>query len=118
MVSSFLCPVHVHVSCSNFLVNSIGHDLMRPLFGAKYFGGKDEEVILTWGVDGKVCVWDSCSQGMVTSPICTLVSKSSYPIYALDCIRSKEISGSEKCLAIAGGSEGGFVGVPVYLYDF
>jgi hypothetical protein len=68
-------------------------------------------------VDGKVCVWDCTSKGIVTSPICRLVSNSNYPVYALDYTHSKESLGSSSCLSIAGGSEGGFVGVPLYIYD-
>ncbi|KAL7511238.1 hypothetical protein ACHAXN_008421 [Cyclotella atomus] len=94
-----------------------GHDYRRPLFGAIYFGEKNENLILTWGVDGEVCVWDSTSKGIVTSPICRLVSNSNYPVYALDYTHSKESLGSSSCLSVAGGSEGGFVGVPLYIYD-
>lgn len=68
---------------------------------------------MTWGVDGKVCVWDSFSIGTVTSPLCTLISHlKEYPIYALDVTRG------ERQIAIAGGGDdGGFFGMPVYLYD-
>jgi hypothetical protein len=68
---------------------------------------------MTWGVDGKVCVWDSCSIGTVTSPICALISHlNKYPIYALD------ITKGETYIAIAGGSDDvGFFGMPVYIYD-
>lgn len=77
----------------------------------------NQDLLLTWGVDGKVCVWDSTSKGMVTSSMCRLVSNPNYPVYALDYTRSKESSDSRSCLAIAGGSEGGFVGVPLHMYD-
>ena len=77
-----------------------------------------QELILTWGVDGKVCVWDAASQGVVTSPICTLVSKPDFPVYALDYCTNNKAPDSKGCLVIGGGSsDGGFLGVPLYLYD-
>lgn len=79
---------------------------------------------MTWGVDGKVCLWDSYSVGEVLSPICTLISHSDYPIYALDIIsngtKNPEVhAGDEQKthIAIGGGADGGFLGVPAYLYD-
>ena len=78
---------------------------------------------MTWGVDGKVCMWDSYSVGEVYSPMCTLISHSNYPIYALDMTgvensTSKESGeNQQQHLAVAGGADGGFLGVPVYLYD-
>ncbi len=85
-----------------------------------------QELLLTWGVDGKVCVWDSYSVGGVTNPLCTLISHSNYPIYALDFVEkasnAKEhadgmIRTVKSHIAIGGGSDGGFLGVPAYLYD-
>jgi WD40 repeat protein len=111
----------------------LGHDVGRPLFGARYYGGTNEvrhlayhccffrhriqcffcqELLLTYGVDGKVCVWDSYPTA-VTGPVCTLISHDNYPIYAID-IRKEDGKG---CLAVSGGSDGGFLGVPVYLHD-
>ncbi|KAL3778814.1 hypothetical protein HJC23_009847 [Cyclotella cryptica] len=114
--SQFLYP-----SCAAILEG--GHDVHRPLFGARYYGRKNEELVLTWGVDGKVCVWDSYSVGLVTSPLCTLISHSAYPIYALDFTQTRSHHAESSpdlqrgCLAIGGGSDGGFLGVPAYLYD-
>lgn len=77
---------------------------------------------MTYGVDGKVCLYDSFSVGDVFSPICTLVSHPDYPIYTLDITcegaNQKALSGQKSKLhiAIGGGTEGGFLGVPVYLY--
>jgi hypothetical protein len=80
--------------------------------------------LLTWGVDGKVCLWDSNSIGEVCSPLCTLISQPEYPIYALDLTvgrkntdDSVEQERQALHMAIGGGSDGGFFGVPVYLYD-
>jgi hypothetical protein len=101
----------LHPACLSILEG--GHDVGRPLFGAKYCGGSDEDLLLTWGVDGKVCVWDSYSIGTVTTPMCTLISHlKNYPIYALD------ITEGETHIAIAGGGDdGGFFGIPIYIYD-
>ena len=72
-------------------------------------------------MDGKVCVWDSYSDGEVQFPFCTLISHSDYPIYALDVITPvKHIQSCQtpkSHIAIGGGSEGGFLGVPAYIYD-
>ncbi|KAL7542476.1 hypothetical protein ACHAXR_011797 [Thalassiosira sp. AJA248-18] len=100
-----------------------GHDIGRPLFGAKYCGGENEELLMTWGVDGRVCVWDSFSVGEVLSPLCTLISHSNYPIYALDITDNERNSNGEandvqkNHIAVGGGADGGFLGVPAYLYD-
>lgn len=101
----------LHPACLSIL--ECGHDVGRPLYGAKYCGGSDEDLLLTWGVDGKVCAWDSYSIGTVTSPLCTLISHlKNYPIYALD------ITEGETHIAIAGGGDdGGFFGIPIYIYD-
>lgn len=92
---------------------------------------------MTYGADGKVCVWDSYSTGDVHSPICTLISRSDYPIYALDIASTGEGgatsttmanatngtsagstgSGGKMYMAVAGGgADGMFIGVPVYIY--
>jgi len=71
----------------------------------------DENLLLTWGVDGRLCVWDSFSQGNIEAPIATLVHNADSPIYAVDVKPS--------CIAAAGGvgGEASFLGVPVMLYD-
>lgn len=102
---------------------AVGHDVGRPLFGAKYCGGEHQELLLTWGVDGKVCVWDSFSTGEVTAPLCPLVSRKEYPVYALDVHEggappaAQADDQSRVRIAVGGGSDGGFLGVPAYLYD-
>mmetsp|Transcript_20768 Transcript_20768/g.29318 ORF Transcript_20768/g.29318 Transcript_20768/m.29318 type:complete len:1004 (-) Transcript_20768:58-3069(-) len=99
-----------------------GHQLGRPLFGAKYCGGYTEELLVSWGVDGRVCLWDSRSDGQIHAPISTLVYKQSYPVYAVDVANRthKDENKNESVftsLALAGGRDGGFLGVPVYIYD-
>ncbi|KAL7495746.1 hypothetical protein ACHAWT_004122 [Skeletonema menzelii] len=85
----------------------------RQIFGAKYCCGKNEDLLLTWGIEGKVSVWDSYSVGEVMSPICTLISHTDYPIFALDVTQI----GTKQSIAVGGGKEGGFLGVAAYLYD-
>mmetsp|Transcript_475 Transcript_475/g.803 ORF Transcript_475/g.803 Transcript_475/m.803 type:complete len:832 (+) Transcript_475:128-2623(+) len=102
-----------------------GHSTGRPLFGASYFGGKNEDLLLSWGVDGKLCLWDSFSQGQIGAPICVLVSNESYPIYAVDVFEElasqeelRDRNAKKSIIGVAGGNEGGFIGVPVSLYNF
>ena len=85
----------------------------RQIFGAKFCCGKNEDLLLTWGIEGKVSVWDSFSVGEVMSPICTLISHTDYPIFALDVTQT----GAKQSIAVGGGKEGDFLGVAAYLYD-
>lgn len=84
-----------------------GHQLGRPLFGSRYCG-KDENLIVSWSIDGSLCLWDSHSSGNVHAPIAVLKSDSEYPLYAVET--------SKDTIAVGGGSDGGFIGVPLYLY--
>ena len=63
--------------------------------------------------------------GDISNPLCTLVSHTNYPIYALDITAEENVdsasqgSGSGKTkihIAIGGGTDGGFLGVPAYMY--
>lgn len=87
----------------------VGHEPGRPLFGSR-FCGERENLLVSWGVDGRLCLWDSYLLGNVNSPLAILKYDSEYPIYAVEL--------SQNYVAIGGGSEGGFVGVPLYLYSF
>jgi hypothetical protein len=58
-------------------------------------------------VDGKLCLWGSHSQGNIYAPIANLKEDPDYPVYALDI--------SKNNVAIGGGSNGGFIGIPLYL---
>ena len=89
-----------------------------------------KDLLLSWGMDGKLCLWDSFSIGQIGAPICVLISNDKYPIYAVDIYeraahqeQKDDSSKSTDCspmstIAIAGGNEGGFIGVPVSLYNF
>ncbi|CAJ1949408.1 unnamed protein product [Cylindrotheca closterium] len=89
-----------------------GHAPGRPIFGAKYLGGEYEHLIVSWGIDGSLCLWDSYLQGNVQSPMSVLKQDDEYPIYAVDVHREKQV------LAVAGGTDGGFIGTPLYLYNY
>ena len=78
---------------------------------------------MSWGVDGKLCVWDSKSEGEIAEPLSVLVSKPDYPIYAVDvasCNSGKDNGKKSNPLsriAVGGGKEGGFIGIPLLIYD-
>jgi WD40 repeat protein len=87
-----------------------GHDVGRPVFGAAYCG-TNEDVLVSWGVDGRICAWDSRTEGEADGPLSVLLHKPDYPVYA--------VSLRPDGLAVAGGgSDESFVGIPVYFYDF
>ena len=50
---------HIEPTCLSILEG--GHKVGRPLYGASFFGGEDEDLLLTWGVDGRLVIWDSYS---------------------------------------------------------
>jgi WD40 repeat protein len=93
---------------SSHFCSGTGHQAGRPLFGSRYCGAK-EDLIISWSVDGSLCLWDAFSQGNINSPIAVLKQDDEYPIYAVEI--------SKDCIAVGGGSEGGFVGIPLYLYS-
>ncbi len=88
-----------------------GHQSGRPLFGSRYCGGEDENLLLSWGVDGKICMWYAQSQGNIYDPVAILREDSGYPVYAA------ALSASEENLVVGGGSDGGFIGVPLHFYN-
>jgi len=85
-----------------------GHEIGRPLFGTKYMGAN---LLLSWGVDGRLCLWDRKCVRELEAPIAILLHKADHPIYAVD--------GRPGTIALGGGgSEGGFMGIPLYLYGY
>ena len=95
-----------------------GHEPGRPLFGAQYCGVTEEDLVISWGVDGRLCLWDSHSKGNIHAPISTLISKNDYPIYAVD-ISSSDTQDPEilSRIGVGGGTDGGFLGIPAFMYD-
>ena len=87
-----------------------GHQSGRPLYGSRFCGGEDENLLLSWGVDGKICMWYSQSQGNIYDPVAVLRDDASYPIY------NAAVSPTERNLVVGGGGDGGFIGVPLHFY--
>lgn len=87
-----------------------GHEANRPLFGARYYAGDTEELIISWSVDGSLCLWDSKSQGHVKSPIAVL-RHYGHSIYAVEVHANQSIA--------VGGAASSCCshGVPLYLYQ-
>lgn len=90
-----------------------GHD--KTVFGARFVGsktGSGDPLLLSWGVDGRVVLWDAQAVGDVDAPIATLINNPKYAIYGLD------LHESSRYMAMVGGTgDGGFIGIPVLLYD-
>jgi len=84
------------------------------------FAINTQDLLLSWGVDGKICMWDSFSQGQIGAPICVLVSNQEYPIYAVDIFEAKDNADykNKSSICVGGGNEGGFIGVPASLHNF
>ena len=87
-----------------------GHQSGRALYGSLYCG-EEENLLLSWGVDGRICMWYSQAQGNIYDPVAVLRNDSGYPIYAVDT------SPAEQSVVVGGGSDGGFIGVPVHFYE-
>ena len=100
--------VHGNLQPSCLAIYEGGHALGRPLFGACF--AADEKLILSWGVDGRLCLWDGTVNAEVHQPLAVLVDKNEYPIYA--------VQSSETKIVIGGGNgEQSFIGTPIYVYD-
>jgi len=79
-----------------------------------------QDMLISWGIDGNLCLWAADDRGNVTSPLKTMVSKSEYPIFAADVsevVRASGATSDSVYIGIAGGNDGGFIGTPFYLYD-
>jgi WD40 repeat protein len=93
-----------------------GHIPGRPVFGARYID--DDELLITWGSDGRLCLWDGKVAEEVDAPLCMLLDNEDYPIYGVDLSTTTKNDSKSVTLTIAGGGAiGGFLGVPVFLQD-
>lgn len=98
-----------------------GHVSGRPLYGAAFCG---EDLVMSWGVDGRLCLWDSKSNGNLIAPISILVSDPDYPLYAVDIfkfdtppMKKNDCKEVKTIIACGGGREVGFIGIPIKLHD-
>ena len=92
--------------------------------------------MLSWGADGKLCLWDSYSEGQIGQTMSVLASNAEYPLYAVDVREFDENEDSNETsikntdvkragtkqrtissFAVGGGRDAGFIGVPVKIYD-
>ncbi len=62
----------------------------------------------------KVRAWDSYSSVENETLLCTLITHDNYPIYTLDTTNKNAATNH---IALGGGSDVGFFGVPAYVYD-
>ena len=67
----------IRASCFNIMEG--GHLPGRPVFGAHYL---NDDLLLSWGSDGRLCLWDSKCEQEVDAPISVLWEADSYPVYA------------------------------------
>jgi len=91
------------------------HDIGRPLFGAA-FVDDDDDFLVSWGVDGRIVLWDGRARNEVYAPLSVLLYKADYPIYTV-CWRRPSRKDGQVIAVGGGGTDGGFVGIPLYLYD-
>jgi WD40 repeat protein len=105
---------NIQTSCVSVMEG--GHQAGRPLFGTAYCGANDE-LLLSWGVDGRVCLWDSRSVDEIQAPLAVLLHKEDYPIYAVNVYQHAQQDNSTRLAVGGGGTQGGFLGLPVYLYN-
>uniref|UniRef100_A0A7S4JFF3 Anaphase-promoting complex subunit 4 WD40 domain-containing protein n=1 Tax=Odontella aurita TaxID=265563 RepID=A0A7S4JFF3_9STRA len=113
------------VECACRAVLEGGHDRGRPVFGVKYCGGQPQKLLLSWGSDGKLCIWDSSAIGQVGTPLSVLLSQQNASLFAVDIAftEKEEVDSSgktslkDKTVALAGSSDVSFLGVPVQLFD-
>lgn len=110
-----------------------GHDRGRPLYGTRYL--ENDNLLISWGGDGRVCLWDSHSAEEIDGPLAVLWDNNNdrkgdgYPVFALSITPKKVVgsstdgnaeSKSNNMLSIAiagGGTTGGFLGIPVIVQD-
>lgn len=90
-----------------------GHIPGRPVFGACFVAR--DELVLSWGSDGRLCLWDGQSDEELDAPLAVLRDfEDEYPIYTVAMAEQP----THRCITIAGGGAvGGFLGIPAYMVD-
>jgi hypothetical protein len=68
------------------------------------------------GCRRRLCLWDSRSVDEIQAPLAVLVHKGGSPIYAVNVYHAQQ-DNSTRLTVGGGGTHGGFVGLPVYLYN-
>ena len=72
----------------------------------------DECHLLSWGMDGRLLVWDATQHGTVTDPDATLLDNADYPLFSVAISRDRIVTGGGK-------EEDGIIvsgGVPFHSY--
>ena len=71
--------------------------------------------MLSWGSDGRLCLWDGQSDEELDAPLAVLRDfEDEYPIYTVAMAEQP----THRCITIAGGGAvGGFLGIPAYMVD-
>jgi len=110
----------VYPSC--LAVMEGGHTAGRPLYGARYL--ENDNLLISWGSDGRICLWDGQGHGEIHAPMAVLREDGDFAIFAVSFTKKSETDEDESSnsstisIAIAGGgTDGGFLGIPVYLQD-
>jgi WD40 repeat protein len=140
--SHSLVSAGIRTSCRAVLDG--GHVMGRPLYGCNFI--ENDQLLISYGSDGRLCLWDSNCVGEVHEPIAILwdghqhstmmspTDTEGYPIFAVSVTTSSQHQGtiptkknddetttipSMSTIVIAGGGSGpsGMLGVPVHLQD-
>lgn len=90
-----------------------GHMLGRPVYGACFVA--NDELVLSWGSDGRLCLWDGNCDEELDAPLALLRDyQEDYPIY---CVAASDAPTNRAVVMAGGASNTTYVGVPVYLVD-
>jgi WD40 repeat protein len=101
----------IHTTCS--AVMDGGHNLGKPLYGCLYI--ENGQLLISYGSDGRICLWDSGSIGEIHEPIAVLWDNNlsvhprseGYPIYALSVTTPSHVTNTSSDSAV--GDDGGSI---------